>query len=59
MYKISSDTINKNKKTSQSNLVPFGKAMAKRIEINKIVEKLDKPVPRELVVLGRFIYLPL
>ena len=33
--------------------------MTKNIEINKIVEKLDKlvRVPRELVVLGRFIYL--
>ena len=32
--------------------------MAKGIEINKIVEKLDKLVlvPRELVVLGRFAY---
>ena len=59
MYKISSNTKNKNKKTWQSNLVPFEKAKAKRIEINKIVERLDElvRVPSELVVLGRFTYL--
>ena len=59
MYQTSSDTINKNKKAWQSNLVPFEKANTKRIEINKIVERLDElvRVPSELVVLGRFTYL--
>ena len=59
MYKISKDTINKIKKTWRSNLFPFEKAMAKRIEINKIVEKLDKLVRvpscfREVYLLGLF-----
>ena len=59
MYKISSYTINKNKKTWQINLVPFEKAKAKRTVINKIIEPLDKliRIPNALVVLGRFTYL--